>query len=178
MLFYDKKNCLNPSPHVDNWGTKSGVFVFKNFIPEKLMQEIEKQLDSRYDTVDFKNNLMNWYSNKIIDGIDGIHDLWETVSELLYPEWVIHPTNSLLKVLPGDNGMFVHSDSPGKDACHLLSQIYNWSTCCLLDYGVVAYMGNWEGGAIFYPNINPDGTVKNKDSENKPCTGIATIKFR
>ena len=55
--------------------------------------------------------------------------------------------------------MFVHSDSPGKKQCHLLSQNDTYSTCCELDYGVVAYFGDFEGGEIFYHSFNKDGTL-------------------
>ena len=32
MLFYDRPDCINISPYVDAYGTKSGIFVFKNFL--------------------------------------------------------------------------------------------------------------------------------------------------
>jgi hypothetical protein len=64
-------------------------------------------------------------------------EVWEKVSELIGPDWVIHPSASILTSKPGDKGMFVHSDSPGKGQCHLLSQTYTYKTCCELDYGIV-----------------------------------------
>jgi len=156
--FYDRADCLNPSPYVDAYGTKSGVFVFKNIIPEDLMQKIEKDAKIKDKPIDFQKTLINWYAEKTTEHLEGLHELWELISEILSPGWVIHPSLNLLKVVPGNNGMFVHSDSPGKDMCHRLSQLDIWSSCCELDYGVVAYLGDWEGGNIFYPNIKPDGT--------------------
>jgi hypothetical protein len=157
--FYDRKDCLNLSPYIDEYGTKSGIFVFKKIIPESLLLKIEKEASDHERPIDYEKSLISWYSEKTTEHLDGLHDLWEIISEILSPGWVIHPSLNLLKVLPGDNGMFIHSDSPGKNMCHRLSQLDIWSTCCELDYGVVAYLGNWEGGAIFYPNIKPDGTV-------------------
>ena len=61
---------------------------------------------------------------------------------------------------PGDEGMFVHTDSPGKGKCDLLLEIDQWTTCCELEYGMIAYTGDFAGGALYYPNINPDGTEK------------------
>lgn len=169
MNFYDRPDCWNPSPYIDEYGTKSGIFIFKKYLNEELVVKIEDQLKES-PKLDYDDTLISWYSDKISITPDGLFDVWEEISKLLYPTWVIHPQNNLLVVNPGDGGMFIHSDSPGKHACHRLSQIDTWSTCCLLDYGVVAYFGDYEGGEIFYPNINPDGTIKEKGADHsEPC---------
>jgi hypothetical protein len=170
MNFYDREDCINISPYVDAYGTKSGVFVFKNIIPEDLMQKIEADAALKDKPINFEKTLINWYAEKTTQSLEGLHELWEFISEILSPGWVIHPALNLLKVQPGDNGMFTHSDSPGKNMCHLLSQLDIWSSCCELDYGIVAYLGNWEGGAIFYPNIDVDGTPKKVSGDiSDPC---------
>lgn len=169
MAFYDRPDCLNISPYVDEYGTKSGIFVFKNIIPKDLIEKIESGLKALPEENDkYTETLINWYSEKMAKGVDGTLELWEFISELIGPEWVIHPSNNYIRVKPGDNGMFIHSDSPGKGQCHLLSQTDVWSTCCELDYGVCAYLGDYEGGAIFYPNIGLDGEVKTSDFDG-PC---------
>jgi hypothetical protein len=161
MNFYDRPDCLNPSPYIDEYGTKSGIFIFKNFIKKEYIEKIEseiKKLDKK--NIHYKDTLIDWYSEKVTPYIPGIHDVWEQISELLYPNWVIHPMNNLLSIGPEHDGMFIHADSPGKGACHLLSQTDTWQTCCELDYGIVAYFGDFESGQIFYPKINKDGSVK------------------
>jgi hypothetical protein len=169
LAFYDRPDCLNISPYVDEYGTKSGIFVFKNIIPKDLIEKIESGLKALPEENDkYTETLINWYSEKMAKGVDGTLELWEFISELIGPEWVIHPSNNYIRVKPGDNGMFIHSDSPGKGQCHLLSQTDVWSTCCELDYGVCAYLGDYEGGAIFYPNIGLDGEVKTSDFDG-PC---------
>lgn len=180
MDFYDREDCITLSPYIDEYGTKSGIFVFKNFIKQEYVEKIEKQLSEQ--KVDFEKSLLSWYKDKISPGVDGLIDVWEQIGDLLYPNWVIHPQNSFITLNPGDDGMFIHSDSPGKNACHLLSQMDIWSTCCLLDYGVIAYFGDFEGGEVFYPGINKDGTVKtdmdgNTDDclEYKPESGDLVI---
>ena len=169
MAFYDREDCWNPSPYVDEYGTKSGIFIFKNIIPKELVEKIEsnlKALPEQYPRYD--QGLISWYTEKLAPGVPGTIEVWEFISELLGPDWIIHPQYVFIRVKPEDNGMFIHSDSPGKGQCHLLSQNDLWSTCCELDYGVCAYLGDYEGGAIFYPNINPDGTLKT-DNYNGPC---------
>jgi len=170
MAFYDREDCFNVSPHIDDYGTKSGIFIIKNAIPKELIEKIESGLNAlSQDPEPYTGGLISWYTEKMAEGVPGTIDLWETISEILAPEWVIHPANNYLKVKPGDNGMFIHTDSPGKGACHLLSQTDVWSTCCELDYGVCAYFGEYDGGAIFYPEINPDGFLKTQDDMDSPC---------
>ena len=161
MKFYDRADCLNPSPYTDAYGTKSGIFIFKKFINEDLVKSIEDFLNAEQEEIlESPLNLIDWYEGKSTGLPPKLIDVWEEISKLLVPDWVIHPSASILKTKPGDKGMFVHSDSPGKGACHLLSQTDTYKTCCELDYGVVAYFGDYEGGSIFYPDINPDGTIK------------------
>jgi hypothetical protein len=170
MAFYDRSDCLNPSPHIDEYGTRSGIFIIKNAIPKDLIEKIQEGLKALPEKPPvYDKGLISWYTNKMAEGVPGTVDLWETISQILAPEWVIHPANNYLVVRPGDNGMFIHTDSPGKGACHLLSQTDVWSTCCELDYGVCTYFGEYEGGAIFYPEINPDGTIKQNGESGGPC---------
>jgi hypothetical protein len=171
MRFYDREDCLNVSPFVDAYGTKSGIFIFKNIIPKDLIEKIENNLNALpKDNPKYEQGLISWYTEKMAPGVPGTIELWEFMSELIGPEWIIHPQNIYLRVQPGDDGMFIHSDSPGKGQCHLLSQNDLWKTCCELDYGVCAYLGDFEGGEIFYPNLNPDGTLKKENEDlNKPC---------
>ncbi len=170
--FYEREDCITLSKSIDPYGQETGIFVFKNFFPEDMTKKIEDQLESfrKKEIVTPKDiydkSLISWYDGKIAPVPDNMFEAWELISELLYPTWVIHPQFTILTVKPGDGGMFIHSDSPGRQCDHMLSQNDVWSTCCELDFGVVGYMGNFTGGAIFYPQINPDGTVKGLNPSN------------
>jgi len=168
-VFYDKEECTTLVSSIDEYGTKTGVFVFKKIIPQHILDAVDEQLKEEENIVNiYKDTLIDWYAEKTTRPINNVIDIWEYISELIYPEYVIHPSRNFLKVKPGDGGMFVHSDSPGKGACHLLSQPDVFQTCCEIDYGLVAYFGDFEGGAVFYPNLNPDGTKKH-DNFDGPC---------
>jgi hypothetical protein len=157
-MFYDRPDCIKLSEK---------IFVFKNVIPKEMLEEYTKQLDSQpKEEFKYEDSIINWYQDKVAPYVHGIHDIWEKLSDLLYPEYVIHPSSNVLTVRPGDGGMFIHSDSPGKGCEDMLSQLDEFSTCCIIDYGLVLYMGEWTGGAIFYPNIRVDGTVK-QDGEDR-----------
>jgi hypothetical protein len=172
MNFYNRPECITLSDYIDDYGTKSGIFVFKNFIPESLLEKLEASVNSKEEAPkEIEQNLIDWYADKTVTEIDGTFELWELISELLYPTWVIHPQISALRITPEHEGMYVHADSPGKDQCHRLFQTDTWRTCCLLDYGAVAYFGDFEGGAIHYPNLNSDGTP-HKDNESGDGKGF------
>lgn len=168
-MFYDREDCTKLSFFPDDYGTPSGVFLFKGFYTDeecKIVEDAMENEDTRNHV--YEETLISWYSEKLSPMIDGLHDLWEKASELLYPEYVIHPQNNVLVLRPYMNeGMFIHSDSPGKGECHRLSQVDVWRTCCELDYGLVAYFGDFEGGEIFYPNINADGTKKDPQVDSE-----------
>lgn len=158
-MFYDRGDCTKLSFFPDDYGTPSGVFVFKGFYTDEECKIVEDAMVDK-DTRDhlYEQTLISWYSEKLSPPIPGLHKLWEKASELLYPEYVMHPQNNVLVIRPYMNeGMFTHSDSPGKGECHRLSQVDVWQTCCELDYGLVAYFGDFEGGEIFYVNIDKDG---------------------
>lgn len=170
MNFFDRPDCITLSSYTDAYGTPSGIFLFKNIIPEDLMQDMEREMDAKgRDEESYGSTLISWYTNKISARPTRLLEFWEFISEILYPTWVIHPSQAILNVRPGDGGMFTHSDSPGKGMCHLLSQDDKYGTCCELDYGLVAYFGHFTGGAIFYPDINHDGTLKNETNREEPC---------
>jgi len=169
MYFYDRPECIRLSDYTDAYGTPSGIFLFKKFIPEELMLDMEKELEQKKnEDFKYKGTLISWYTDKVSPRPTRLHELWEMISELLYPQYVIHPSQSVLTIRPGDGGMFCHSDSPGKGQCHLLSQDDKYDTCCVIDYGLVAYFGNFEGGSIYYPSIGKDAKPK-ESNFNDEC---------
>jgi len=180
MHFYERPDCIRLSKHIDAYGTESGIFLFKNFIPEELMLDLEADVSEKgRDEDSYGSTLISWYTNKITPRPKRLLELWELISELLYPTWVVHPSQAILNVRPGDNGMFIHSDSPGKGMCHLLSQDDKYDTCCELDYGLVAYFGNYTGGEIFYPSVPANG-VLNIDSNGfniPPAVGEPCFEY-
>ncbi len=182
-MFYDREDCTKVSFFPDNYGTPSGVFVFKGFYTDEECKIVEDALrDYKYDQK-YEETLISWYADKLSPPILGLHKLWAKASEMLYPEYVIHPQNNVLVISEHMNqGMFTHSDSPGKGECHRLSQVDVWKTCCELDYGLVAYFGDFEGGEIFYFKfsfialiyVNFDDTPVNR-STSTPFFSITTV---
>lgn len=165
-MFKDHPDCIQLAEH---------VFVFKNYIKEedvKTINAIVDNLVSENNTQEAPDHPLNWYHGKTTPAIKELHPIWEHLSELLYPEHVMQPAISLQVMRPGED-MYVHADSPGMDADEELESEDKWSACCSLDYALVAYFGNWEGGDIFYPAIeDADG---NKPLSYSPKAGDVVI---
>lgn len=162
-MFFDK-------PEVIKYSDK--VFLYKNFLTQKEIDSINHVADN-FTKPEWKleDQAIDWYKDKTGPTMNELFPIWEKMSEFLYPEYVIHPMLSLLIMQPGDEPMFVHSDSPGRDMEEFLTQEDMWQTCCIIDYGIIVYMGDFEGGEVFYPNLDKDGNVQNEDYEN--CLEIA-----
>ena len=86
-MFYDREDCIKASFFPDDYGTPSGVFIFKGFFTDEECKMVEDALKD-YDLSDkYKDTLINWYANKVSPPLQPIHQLWEKASELLYPEY-------------------------------------------------------------------------------------------
>ena len=121
--------------------------LFRSQKAEAKFKEFEKE------TPHYDMGIHNWYVDKSMKPMIELVYAWDEISKLIGPEYVLHPQPNALKVVSG-NGMFIHSDSPGRDMCHILSQPDIYQTCCLLDFGVVAYFGEFDGGEVFYSDLN------------------------
>ena len=160
-MFYNRPDCIQLA---------ESIFVFKGYVPREMCDRFAKILDT-YDLELFKEegNAIEWYDDKMSPPIPGIIDLWEHVSELLYPNYVINPQSQVITSRVGHEGMFLHADNPGKDRAHELTQEDTYGTCSLIDYGVVAYLSEFEGGEVYYPAFFADGTLKpHEDHEKAP----------
>jgi hypothetical protein len=132
------------------------VFVYKNFIPQELVEKITgiANVEQEKKRLDYEIHKIDWYKDKVTNDIPELIEVWDLVSEFLLPTHSIHPELKLLIGREGGGGMFLHCDSPGEDNEHMLLSDDTWSTCCFLDYGAVAYFGDFDGGEIVYPFIN------------------------
>lgn len=160
-MFYDRPDCTKIT---------DGIYVFKKYVPKEMCDRYVKILDSfSEDLFNQEVNAVEWYDDKMSPPVPGIIDLWEHVSEILYPDYVINPQCQVITTRVGHEGMFLHADNPGKDKAHELTQPDSYGTCSLIDYGVVTYLSEFEGGEVYYPAFFADATLKpNADIEGAP----------
>jgi hypothetical protein len=129
------------------------VMIYKNFIPKDIVDLINSKVNEKVDSgLDESESRIPWYRDKQTGLIPELFDVWTLISEFLLPTHVIHPMMKLQVMRVGDE-MFVHEDSPGEDQEHLLTNDDVWTTCTLLEYGVIAYFGEFSGGEVFYPEL-------------------------
>jgi hypothetical protein len=145
------------NPNVEKVGHK--VYIYRNFVPESKMLEINKVLktinvdDLRVDTSD---HTIDWYYDKFTKHIPELYGVWQDINELLLPEYCIHPCLTLISTKKGEE-MYAHSDSPGEDMEEELIASDMWKTCCVIHYGAIVYFGEFEGGEVYYPNLDSNG---------------------
>lgn len=143
------------------------VFVYPNFVPQEKVKEINNIMakSSTDEDLNFGNYAQNidWYKGKTSLLIPELIDVWNAASELIAPEYIIHPNLSLQVIKPGDGGMFLHQDSPGEGMEEELTQFDRWNTCCIIHYGLVVYFGEFTGGEAYYPRLNLEYAVQPGD---------------
>ena len=155
------------NPNIEQLAPK--LFVYRNFIKGDLLEKINSLLKNHVESPLIDHNV-DWYNSRFTGIIPELHEVWEQASELIYPELSMHPQLCLLRAKVGDSGMYHHADAPGSPhedcgpvcgTCEIASKVLiapdAWDTCCRLHYGLIVYFGDFEGGEVYYPNINKNG---------------------
>lgn len=131
-----------------------GVMLYRNFIDAETVAKITERVDTvmkegngEYDS------RIPWYNDRVTPRLDELFPVWEKISKFIAPTHIIHPKLDITIMKPGDS-MFVHEDSPGEGNEHMLTNFDVWNTCTTLDYGIIAYFGDWEGGEVYYPELD------------------------
>jgi hypothetical protein len=135
------------------------IFWYKNFIPQDEVKQITDLLMSKNAAPTFFYEEMGF---RTTDFTPELHPIWEKISELIYPDLVIHPLLNAIYFEVGKE-MMAHCDSPGEDMTEELTVPDVWGTCCGLSYGAIVYFGEFSGGEVYYPNQNIEVPVQPGD---------------
>lgn len=174
-MFTDNKNIQQVAEQI--WIYKDFVTEEENVYISSLMKEHEERFKNKKEAFKFEDQAIDWYKDKTGPLLLELKPIWDRISELLYPEHYIHPQLFMNVMRPGDEGMFIHADSPGMNMEHKLTQLDRWKTCCRLSHGIVTYFGDYEGGNIYYPNIEKDSSIKNRPGDKEDCLEV-TVRPR
>jgi hypothetical protein len=134
--------------YLPNFLTKEEVDKFNKILEDKS----NESLAHPFDVAD----------HGIINEVPELFDIWEKLSDVLYPTHVMHPQLQILHFKEGGS-MQPHWDSPGEGHHDDLTLPDRWCTCCLLDYGVCVYFGDYTGGEVYYPKLQIEVEVKPGD---------------
>lgn len=124
------------------------LYYIPNFISKEKVDYINKLLKEREDKS--TKHPFAELNYGVTAAIPELFPIWEQISELLAPQYVVHPLLSMLHYKEGAS-MEPHWDSPGEGNHEDLTLPDVWSTCCLLEFGVVLYFGEFTGGEVIYP---------------------------
>lgn len=144
---------LENNPNLIKYNEK--IFHYPNFVSKELLEKINKIAYSfEMPDASFNDHVVDWYQHKMTPPIPELREVWNNLSELFYPEYVLQPDLKLQTIRPGDNGMFVHADSPGRGNQNKLKSPDTWNICCNLEFGMAVYFGDFTGGETFYPDLD------------------------
>jgi hypothetical protein len=138
-MFSDNPNCIELS---------DGIYHYPGFLDKETVDRITKILESQEDK--YANQYLEHEEFYYTKQISEMHEIWEKISEFLYPEYIIHPQLHVLRYEKGHE-MTPHWDSPGEGKDHELTVPDEMGCCCVLKWGVITYFGEWEGGEVYYP---------------------------
>lgn len=159
-MFSNKSECIKIGDE---------VYLFKNYISADMANRYANILNT-LEEKDFlvSDSGISWYDSRVSRFIPEALDLWESLSDLVYPDYFLGPKAQFMRSIPGQEGMYVHRDSPGKEHAQEVNVDDPYGTCHSIDYGMVAYLGEFTGGEIYYPYLAPDGT-KNLNGWSENC---------
>lgn len=122
------------------------LYYIPNFISKEEVDYINKLLKEREDKS--TRHPFGELNYGVTGSLVELFPVWEKVSELLSPQYVVHPLLSMLHYKEGAS-MEPHWDSPGEGHHEDLTLPDVWSTCCILEFGVCVYFGEFTGGEVF-----------------------------
>ena len=136
------------------------IFLWEKFLSleeQKIFFEIAESVTEQ-EWNNHKNPNEFWNGKASLNKKE-IYEIGNKINKILEPEFVIPPTGVVVRTPIGE-GMYVHKDR-GEEGYEDI--INDFGTCTCIDYGVVVYFGNWEGGEIYYPNRNIELKLKSGD---------------
>ena len=136
---------------------KDGIFIWENFLSKEevdfyfnIADNITEEEWGLHD-----NNPNPFWNKKLSQAHKEVYELGNKVNKVIAPEYMVPPVKIFTRT-PIGQGMGVHIDRGDPD----LSEEYfnDFETCCHVEWGVLIYFGDWEGGELYYPDI--DFTIK------------------
>lgn len=156
------------------------VMIYRDFIDNKTVKKVNEIAEKELKNIRSADKAVTWYNDKLTGTIPELFEIWEKISDFIYPDYVIHPMLNLQVMRTGDD-MFVHEDSPGMGNEEMLTVNDLWSSCCVLSYGVIAYFGEYEGGEVYYPELGLElspqpGDLVIHGAHSREKHGVKTVK--
>ena len=127
------------------------IYVWENFLsPEEHETFFNLALSISEEEWMQHVNPNEFWTGKASQNKKEVYEISNRINKILDPEYMIPPSGVLSRT-PVGQGMYVHKDRGEEDYTQMLN---DFGTCTCIDYGVLVYIGDWEGGELYYPNRN------------------------
>jgi len=127
----------------------NGIYLYENFLTEEQIKSLLNKAENLNEEDWNHPNTVEWYSNKNSSTIDELAPIHEKAQNIFSPTHSLTPSMVFQRMFPGDS-MFEHRDTSGDDP---VTANDDYGTCHIIEYGVVIYFSNFEGGEIYYPDL-------------------------
>ena len=124
------------------------IYIWENFLSKEeliLFNNLANSITEK-EWLQHENN-NNFWNGKTSLGKKDLYLIHNKITKILSPEYVI-PISHTINRTPIGQGMHVHKDRG--DIGYILNDDLGHSH--LIDYGLLLYLGEWQGGEIYYPN--------------------------
>jgi hypothetical protein len=148
------------------------VYLYRNFLSEQELSRIAVAIKSLEELGHWLNkDKYDDHSvipapNQVFQGSESLNLLYEKTHEFFSPEYLPLPSNGISKMIEGQS-LEVHWDSPAHpDDDHEETEkeffarkekgiLYDpLDTCHIVQYGYVVYVSDFEGGELYYTDID------------------------
>lgn len=151
--------------HQDYYMVEDNIHVIKNFISNEECEWFKKIIESSEDdkwTGNSDGEGRSWWHKRIINltedemKSDVVSNIVKRIRYYIDDEedsLVIRDELSAIHRMPPGDGMFEHCDNPIYEEYEITdSEIKNVNLG--LQYAVILYLSDFEGGEVYYPNLN------------------------
>lgn len=157
------------------------VYLYKNFLNEQELDSIEvaikklEELGHWLNKDKYTKDSVIPAPQQVFQGSEALNLLYEKAKDFFAPEYSPLPSNGISKMVEGQS-LEVHWDSPAHpDDDHEETEkeffarkekgiLYDpLDTCHIVQYGYVIYVNDFEGGEIYYTDIDLEYAPKKGD---------------
>jgi hypothetical protein len=127
-----------------------GIYLYKNFLNDQEIQVLYNKAISLEEEDWHHPNPIEWYSTRTSNTVDELTPIFDKAQDIFSPTHSLTPSMSMQRMFAGDS-MFEHTDTSGDEP---VTANDAFGTCHIIEYGVVVYFNKFEGGEIYYPDLN------------------------
>lgn len=127
------------------------IYVWENFLSKEEHSKFFSLANSISEEEWMSHvNPNKFWTGKSSQSKNEMYEICNRINKLLQPEYLVPPVAVLARTPVGE-GMYVHKDRNEEDYKDGLNDV---GISTFIEYGVLVYIGDWEGGELFYPNKN------------------------